>query len=79
MGSGIPTRDGGLLIPPMYAPPDIYRETIERVRALPVRVLATGHEPIIEGEAIEAFLEASLAAASDRWPSSSRARWTRRR
>lgn len=63
MGNGIPARDGGLLIPPMYAPPDIYRETIERVRALPVRLLATGHEPIIEGEAIGSFLDASLAAS----------------
>ena len=49
----------------MYAPPATYRETIERVRALPMRLLATGHEPIIDGEAIAAFLDASRAA-SDR-------------
>ena len=66
MGTGIPTREGTLLIPPMYAPPHAYRTTIERVRALPVATLATGHEPILRGEEeIEEFLDASLAA-SDR-------------
>jgi glyoxylase-like metal-dependent hydrolase (beta-lactamase superfamily II) len=65
MGNGIPTRDGALLIPPMYAPPAAYRATIERVRALPVRMLATGHEPIQSGDAITRFLDASCAA-SDR-------------
>ena len=63
MGSGIPTREGTLLIPPMYAPPDTYRATIERVRALPVATLATGHEPILRGEEIAAFLDASVAAS----------------
>jgi glyoxylase-like metal-dependent hydrolase (beta-lactamase superfamily II) len=65
MGAGIPTRAGTLLIPPMYAPPETYRATIERVRAFPVATLLTGHEAILCGEEIEAFLEASLAA-SDR-------------
>jgi glyoxylase-like metal-dependent hydrolase (beta-lactamase superfamily II) len=65
MGSGIPARDGTLLIPPMYAPPDVYRATIERVRALPVATLATGHEPILRDGEITAFLDASVAA-SDR-------------
>ena len=63
MGTGIPTRAGTLLIPPMYAPPDAYRATIERVRALPVTTLATGHEPTLRGEEIAAFLDASLAAS----------------
>jgi glyoxylase-like metal-dependent hydrolase (beta-lactamase superfamily II) len=63
MGIGIPTRDGGILIPPMYAPPAAYHETIEQVRALPPRILATGHEPILEGEAIAAFLDTSRAAS----------------
>jgi glyoxylase-like metal-dependent hydrolase (beta-lactamase superfamily II) len=65
MGTGIPTREGTLLIPPMYSPPAAYAETIERIRSLPVRVLASGHEPILEDEAIGAFLDAS-SAASDR-------------
>ncbi len=64
MGNGIPTRDGGLMIPPMYAPPEAYRETIERVGALPLHILATGHEPILEGEAIAAFLDASRTASA---------------
>ena len=65
MGNGIPTRDGQLMIAPMYGPPNDYRETIERVRGLPVRTLATGHEPILHNEAVEAFLDISRAA-SDR-------------
>ena len=52
MGNGIPTRDGKLMIAPMYGPPEAYRETIERVRALPVRMLATGHEPILRDELV---------------------------
>jgi glyoxylase-like metal-dependent hydrolase (beta-lactamase superfamily II) len=65
MGNGIPTRDGRLMIAPMYGPPEAYRETIERVRALPVRALATGHEPILRDEGVAAFLDTSRAA-SDR-------------
>jgi glyoxylase-like metal-dependent hydrolase (beta-lactamase superfamily II) len=65
MGAGIPTREGDLLIPPMYAPPTAYRETIELIRTLPIEVLATGHEPIMRGAEIAAFLDAS-AEACDR-------------
>lgn len=65
MGTGIPTRTGALLIPPMYAPPAAYRETIERVGTLPVRVLATGHEPVLRDDEVGPFLAASRAA-SDR-------------
>ena len=36
MGTGIPTRDGTLLIPPMYAPPAAYRRD-DRARALAAR------------------------------------------
>jgi len=63
MGNGIPTRDGGLMIAPMYGPPEAYRETIERVRALPVRMLATGHEPILRDETVATFLDTSRAAS----------------
>jgi glyoxylase-like metal-dependent hydrolase (beta-lactamase superfamily II) len=65
MGNGIPTRDGGLLIPPMYAPPAAYRATIERVRSLGARLLASGHDPILRDGAVATFLDASRAA-SDR-------------
>jgi glyoxylase-like metal-dependent hydrolase (beta-lactamase superfamily II) len=62
MGNGIPTRDGGLLIPPMYAPPAAYRATIEGVRSLSPRVLASGHEPVLRDDDVGAFLDASRAA-----------------
>jgi glyoxylase-like metal-dependent hydrolase (beta-lactamase superfamily II) len=64
MGDGIPRRDGSLLIPPMYEPPAVYAATIERVRALAPRLLVTGHEPILRGPAIEAFLERSEVASA---------------
>jgi glyoxylase-like metal-dependent hydrolase (beta-lactamase superfamily II) len=64
MGTGIPTRAGGLLIPPMYAPPAVYGETIERIRALGVHTLASGHEPILRGAAVADFLDASEAASA---------------
>jgi glyoxylase-like metal-dependent hydrolase (beta-lactamase superfamily II) len=63
MGTGIPKRDGALLIPPMYAPPATYAGTIERIRSLPVLVLASGHEPILEGDEVASFLDASSAAS----------------
>jgi glyoxylase-like metal-dependent hydrolase (beta-lactamase superfamily II) len=63
MGAGIPKRDGTLWIPPMYAPPAAYAGTIERIRSLPVGTLASGHEPILQGDAVAAFLDASRAAS----------------
>lgn len=64
MGAGIPTVEGALLIPPMYAPPGAYLDTIFRVRALDAATLATGHDPVIEGAGIDAFLDASERAVS---------------
>lgn len=65
MGRGIPTRGGGLLFAPQYTPPALYRATIERVRALAVGTLATGHDPILRGDEVEQLLTESRAA-SDR-------------
>jgi glyoxylase-like metal-dependent hydrolase (beta-lactamase superfamily II) len=62
MGTGIPTRSGSILIPPMYAPPATYRATVARVAALAPRLLATGHDPIRRDDEIADFLVASDAA-----------------
>jgi glyoxylase-like metal-dependent hydrolase (beta-lactamase superfamily II) len=64
MGAGIPKLDGDLLIPPMYAPPAGYRDTISRVRALGAVTLVTGHDPVIEGDGVDDFLDASERAVS---------------
>jgi hypothetical protein len=49
----------------MYAPPSTYRATVARMEALPIEVLLTGHEPVMDGAAASTFLEES-AAACDR-------------
>ena len=62
MGAGIPKVDGDLLIPPMYAPPAAYRDTISRVRAFGATTLVTGHDPVIEDGDVDGFLDASERA-----------------
>ncbi len=64
MGAGIPKVDGDLLIAPMYAPPAAYRDTIARVRALGAATLVTGHDPVIAGDGVAAFLDASERAVA---------------
>ena len=65
MGNGIPTRDGRAADPSHVRPAGRLPRD-DRARPLaPVRILATGHEPILAGEAVAAFLDASRAA-SDR-------------
>jgi glyoxylase-like metal-dependent hydrolase (beta-lactamase superfamily II) len=65
MGRAITDRAGLGYIPPMYAPPATYRTTCARLAALGAEVLLTGHEPVLEGAAVGAFL-AESAAAVDR-------------
>ena len=65
MGRAITDRAGNGYIPPMYAPPATYRSTLQRIGALPVVVLLTGHEPVMQTAATAAFL-AESAAACDR-------------
>jgi glyoxylase-like metal-dependent hydrolase (beta-lactamase superfamily II) len=62
MGRAITDSDGNPYIPPMYAPPAAYRTTIARLADLDRRLLLTGHEPVMDGPASDAFLAASLAA-----------------
>jgi glyoxylase-like metal-dependent hydrolase (beta-lactamase superfamily II) len=64
MGRGIPLRDGGLMYPPMYAPPSLYLETIDRLEALRPNLILTGHEPPLEGAAATRFLAKSREAAT---------------
>ena len=65
MGRAITDRAGLGFIPPMYAPPTTYRATVARLAALDAQVLLTGHEPVMRGAAVGAFL-AESAAAVDR-------------
>jgi glyoxylase-like metal-dependent hydrolase (beta-lactamase superfamily II) len=62
MGRAIRDRAGHGYIPPMYAPPATYRDTLSRVASLPIRTLLTGHEPVMESNAAAGFLADSAAA-----------------
>ena len=64
MGRGIPFVDGGLMYPPMYAPPRAYRDTIERLEALRPRLILSGHEPPLEGGEAARLLAESRNAAN---------------
>jgi glyoxylase-like metal-dependent hydrolase (beta-lactamase superfamily II) len=62
MGRGIPFVEGGLMYPPMYAPPAAYLETIARLEALRPSLLLSGHEPPLEGDDATRFLAESREA-----------------
>jgi glyoxylase-like metal-dependent hydrolase (beta-lactamase superfamily II) len=63
MGRGIPFVDGGLMYPPMYAPPRAYLETIARLEALRPSLILSGHEPPLEDDDAVGFLAESREAA----------------
>jgi glyoxylase-like metal-dependent hydrolase (beta-lactamase superfamily II) len=64
MGRAIHDRAGNGYIPPMYAPPAAYRETVGKVADLPVRTLLTGHEPVMDATGAARFLAESAAACT---------------
>lgn len=66
MGKAITDRAGNGYIPAMYAPPATYRATLARLAGLPVALLLTGHEPVMDAAATAWFLAAS-AATCDRF------------
>jgi len=63
MGRGIPFVDGGLMYPPMYAPPAAYLETIARLEALGPNLILSGHELPLEGDDAARFLAESREAS----------------
>jgi glyoxylase-like metal-dependent hydrolase (beta-lactamase superfamily II) len=63
MGRGIPFVDGGLMYPPMYAPPRAYIESIARLEALRPSLILSGHDPPLEGDEAARFLAESRDAA----------------
>lgn len=66
MGRAITDRTGNAYIPAMYAPPATYRATVARLAELPVELLLTGHEPVMDAAVAAAFL-AESAATCDRF------------
>ncbi len=59
LGDAVPLADGSPAFPPTYRFERTYLETIEHVRALSPRLLATAHYGVFEGEAIGDFLDTS--------------------
>ncbi len=64
MGRGIPLVGGGLMYPPMYAPPAAYLDTIALLEDLHPRLLLAGHEPPLEADEAAQFLAESREAAN---------------
>jgi glyoxylase-like metal-dependent hydrolase (beta-lactamase superfamily II) len=65
MGYGFDTADGGRAGPPPYVDLPSYRSSIARLVELAPRRLATTHYPLLEGEAVTAFLELSRRFTDD--------------
>jgi glyoxylase-like metal-dependent hydrolase (beta-lactamase superfamily II) len=65
MGTGIRKLDGDLLYAPQFFSPSVYRATLARIAELRPRMLLCTHEPVLEGDAVEAFLEASRTGVDE--------------
>jgi glyoxylase-like metal-dependent hydrolase (beta-lactamase superfamily II) len=59
MGYGFDAADGGRAGPPPYVDLSAYRTTIEQLRQLLPKRLATAHFPLLEDEHVELFLDRS--------------------
>jgi glyoxylase-like metal-dependent hydrolase (beta-lactamase superfamily II) len=59
MGRGIPKLDGELLYAPQFLSPSVYRDTLQRIAHLRPAMMLCTHEPVLAGDAIEAFLRSS--------------------
>jgi len=64
-GRGVFTVDGDYIQPPPYYLYPEYENTIELLRALDADALSLTHYEVFEGEDVEAFLDESLAFASE--------------
>lgn len=64
MSRAIHDRAGDGYIPPMYAPPATYQDTLGRMARLPIRLLLTGHEPVMDANRAARFLADSAAACA---------------
>ncbi|WP_226479384.1 MBL fold metallo-hydrolase [Natrinema amylolyticum] len=64
-GRGVFTVDGDYIQPPPYYRYPEYRETIELLRALSPDALSLTHYEVFEGDAVERFVDESLAFASE--------------
>jgi glyoxylase-like metal-dependent hydrolase (beta-lactamase superfamily II) len=59
LGLTLHLRDGRPAFPPTYRLPGPYRQTIAALSGFEPRWLLTAHEPVMDGDAAQAFLDAS--------------------
>ncbi|HEY8583493.1 MAG TPA: MBL fold metallo-hydrolase [Capillimicrobium sp.] len=57
LGDTLRTTDGAAAFPPTYRYVDDYRASTRSIRALGARRLLTSHFPVLEGDAVDAFLD----------------------
>lgn len=65
MGYGFDDLEGARVAPPPYVDLEAYRATIARLRRLAPRRMLTAHFPVMEGEAVGAFLDLSRRFTDD--------------
>ena len=61
LGSGLTDFAGDILQPPPYFDAEVYEATVAELRALAPARLLTAHYPVMEGDAVEDFLDRSAA------------------
>lgn len=61
LGETVPFADGRAAFPPTYRDTVAYVDTIRRVRDRRAQLLLTAHYPVYEDDAVDAFLDESLA------------------
>jgi glyoxylase-like metal-dependent hydrolase (beta-lactamase superfamily II) len=65
LARGLLDTEGRVIHPPPYFDVDTYVATVRRLQSLAPEVLLTAHYAVMEGDAVDAFLAASLAFADD--------------
>lgn len=55
------TASGAVAFPPTYRYVEAYRATIDRLKAMPIETLVTGHFPVLRGPFVAEFFERSIA------------------
>ena len=65
LGRGLLDMEGNVIHPPPYFDVDAYVGTVARLQSLRPAVLLTAHYDVLEGDAVDRFLEASLTFADD--------------
>ena len=61
LGRGIPDKEGNIAFAPTYRLTDSYLQTIDRIESLSPEYLFPSHFPLMQGDEVSSFLQASRA------------------